>query len=75
MLTDTAIRKAKPQEKQYKLYDERGLHLLVRPNGSKLWHFKYRFDGKEKTLSIGVYPEVSLAEARATRDSARLRTY
>nr|WP_272930992.1 integrase arm-type DNA-binding domain-containing protein [Acetobacter indonesiensis] len=71
VLTDTAIRKAKPQEKQYKLYDERGLHLLVRPNGSKLWHFKYRFDGKEKTLSIGVYPEVSLAEARAARDSAR----
>ncbi|GFE94894.1 tyrosine-type recombinase/integrase [Acetobacter persici] len=71
MLTDTAIRKAKPRDKQYKLYDERGLHLLVRPNGSRLWHYRYMFEGKEKTLSIGPYPEVSLAEARSARDSAR----
>lgn len=71
MLTDTAIRKAKPKDKQYKLYDGRGLLLLVRTSGSKLWHYRYRYEGKEQTLSIGAYPEVSLAEARSARDSAR----
>lgn len=71
MLTDTAIRKAKPKDKQYKLYDGRGLLLLVRTSGSKLWHYRYRYEGKEQTLSIGAYPEVSLAEARSARDGAR----
>lgn len=71
MLTDTAIRKAKPKDKQYKLYDGRGLLLLVRTSGSKLWHYRYRYEGKEQTLSIGAYPEVSLAEARSARDRAR----
>lgn len=71
MLSDAAIRRAKPAEKQFKLSDEKGLHLLVRPNGAKLWQFRYRHEGKEKTASIGPYPEVSLAEARAKRDECR----
>lgn len=71
MLSDTAIRKAKPADSQYKLSDEKGLHLLVRPNGSKLWQFRYRHEGKEKTASIGPYPEVSLSEAREKRDALR----
>lgn len=71
MLSDSAIRKAKPAERQYKLPDERGLHLLVRPTGSKLWQVRYRHDGKEKTASLGAYPEVSLAEAREKREALR----
>jgi integrase len=71
MLTDTRVKTAKPQEKQYKLADERGLHLSVYPNGSKLWQLRYRYEGKEKTASLGKYPEVSLAEARNKRDQMR----
>lgn len=71
MLTDAAIKRAKPRERQYKLSDSQGLYILVRPNGSRLWQMKYRFNGKEKTLSFGKYPEVSLAEARRLRDEAR----
>ena len=71
MLTATAIQKAKPTEKQYRLADERGLVLLVRPNGSKLWQLRYRHGGKEKTASLGQYPDVSLSEARAKRDEQR----
>ncbi|WP_024930695.1 Arm DNA-binding domain-containing protein [Methylophilus sp. OH31] len=59
-LSDTAIRNAKPAEKPYKLYDERGLYLIVNPNGGKWWRLKYRLDGKEKTISLGTYPEVTL---------------
>jgi integrase len=70
-LTDTGIRKAKPEVKPRKLFDERGLFLLVKPNGGKWWRFKYRFDGKEKQLSLGVYPDVSLKDARDRRDEAR----
>lgn len=70
-LTDTAVRNAKPKEKAYKLADEKGLFLLVHTNGSKYWRFKYRFDGKEKLLALGVYPDVSLKDARDKRDSAR----
>ncbi len=70
-LTDIAAKGAKPKEKLYKLSDEKGLFLSVRPNGGKYWQMKYRFDGKEKTLSFGVYPEVSLREARDKRDEAR----
>jgi integrase len=70
-LTDTAIRQAKPQDKPYKLADERGLFLLVQPTGSKLWRFKYRHQGKEKLLALGKYPDVGLAAARKRRDAAR----
>jgi integrase len=70
-LTHTAIRNAKPGEKPVKLFDERGLFLLVTPSGGKWWRFKYRFDGKEKQLSLGVYPDVNLKDARERRDAAR----
>ena len=70
-LTDTAIRAAKPKEAQYKLHDEKGLLLIVRPTGGKLWRLKYRFQGKEQQLSLGTYPEVSLKDARDSRDAAR----
>lgn len=62
---------AKPKEKEYKLTDGGGLYLLVKPNGAKYWRFKYRVSGKEKKLSIGVYPDISLAYARLKREEAR----
>lgn len=65
------VKETKPQEKNYKLSDGGGLYLLVTPNGSRYWRLKYRVAGKEKLLSVGVYPEVSLADARATRDEAK----
>ena len=71
VLTVTGIDKAKPAEKQYRMPDEKGLVLLVRPNGSKLWQLRYRHDGKEKTASLGQYPDVSLKIAREKRDAAR----
>jgi integrase len=71
MLTDTRIKTAKPQAKLYKLTDERGLHLSVYANASKLWQMRYRTEGKERTASLGKYPEVSLAEAREKRDQMR----
>jgi integrase len=70
-LTDTSIRNAKPKEKAYKLADERGLFMLVHPNGGRYWRFKYRFEGKEKLLALGVYPDVPLKDARERRDDAR----
>jgi len=70
-LSDTAIRAAKPREKQFKLNDEKGLLLIVRPTGGKLWRLKYRFAGKEQQFTIGTYPEVGLKEARERRDAAR----
>lgn len=70
-LTDTAVRNAKPGPKPVKMYDESGLFLLLQPNGGKWWRFKYRFGGKEKLLSFGTYPEVSLKDAREKRDQAR----
>lgn len=70
-LTDTSIRNSKPKAKAYKVSDERGLRILINPSGSKLWRFKYSFDGKEKGLSLGAYPEVSLKDARERRDEAR----
>jgi integrase len=71
MLTDTAVRNARPSGKPYKLADAGGLYLLVRPNGAKYWRCKYRFAGKEKGLAFGVYPVVSLREARERRDEAK----
>lgn len=70
-LTDKALRGLKPAETPYKLTDEKGLYLLVNRAG-KYWRFNYRFDGKQKTLALGVYPEISLKQARAKRDEARL---
>lgn len=70
-LTDTAIRNAKPADKPVKMFDEGGLFLLLSTTGGKWWRFKYRFGGKEKLLSLGTYPEVSLKEARERRDIAR----
>lgn len=75
-LTDAAIRKAKPREKSYRMHDTGGLYLEVFPNGSKLWRWKYRYEGKENRLAFGKYPAVGLKDARETRDDARklLRT-
>lgn len=70
-LSDIAIKAAKPKEKSYKLADGFGLLLLVQPAGGKWWRFKYRFGGKEKGLSFGTYPDVSLKDARGRRDDAR----
>lgn len=71
-LSDTAVRNAKPKEQPYKLTDERGLYLLIKPAG-KYWRFDYRFEGKRKTLALGVYPDIRLREARERRDEARKR--
>lgn len=70
-LSDTAIRNAKPTSRAFKLYDESGLFILINSNGGKWWRLKYRFDNKEKLLSLGTYPEVSLKDAREKRDAAR----
>ncbi len=70
-LSDAACRGAKPEAKLRKLSDGKGLQLWVQPNGSRLWRLAYRFGGRQKLLSLGSYPEVSLAEARTTRDEAR----
>jgi len=70
-LSDAAIRRVKATEKQQKLSDGGGLFLLVHPNGSRYWRWKYRVNGKEKLLGMGIYPEVSLAKAREAREDAR----
>ena len=71
MLTVTAINKAKPAIKPYKLSDEKGMYLYVAPTGGQLWRFDYRFIGVRKTLALGAYPDISLLEARDKRDKAR----
>jgi integrase len=70
-LTDRSCKNAKPDTKPYKMSDSGGLYLQVMPNGSKYWRLKYRFNSKEKRLAFGIYPEVSLLEAREKRDEAR----
>ncbi len=70
-LSDTKIKNLKPKDKPFKVYDEKGLFLMVTPAGGKLWRFRYRFGGKEKTLSFGKYPDVSLKAAREKRHEAR----
>jgi len=70
MLTDTKIRSAKSRDKPYKIFDGGGLHIVVNPNGSKWWRLKYRFDGREKSLSLGVYDDTSLKVARTKRTEA-----
>jgi hypothetical protein len=71
MLTDATIRKALPQAKAYKLADARGLYLYVSTKGAKSWRMKYRWEGREKTLTFGLYPDVKLAAARDRADEAR----
>lgn len=72
-LTAVEIRNAAPRDRDYKLTDEKGLFLLVRPNGTKAWRHKYRFGGREKLASYGLFPEVGLKEARERRDAARIQ--
>ncbi len=71
LLTDKAVKAAKPADKQYKLSDGKGLYLLVLPTGGKYWHFRSKVGGKDNLLSFGTYPEISLADAREKRDAAR----
>src|SRR5438105_14854542 len=70
-LTAVAIKNAKPREKAFKISDGGGLHLLVQPNGSKLWRLAYRYQGKQKLVSFGPFPSVSLIDARDKREKAR----
>ena len=70
-LTDTTVRNAKPSDKPIRLFDAGGLYLEISPAGGKLWRFKYRYEGKEKRLALGIYPDSSLKEARERRDEAR----
>jgi len=70
-LSDVKVRNAKPRTKPYKIADGEGLFLLVTPSGSKYWRLKYFFQGKEKLLALGVYPEITLADARERRAQAR----
>lgn len=73
MLTYIQINAAKSAAKAYTLFDSQGLYLFVQPNGSKLWRYKYRFLDKQKTLHLGKWPAVSLADARVRRDEARAK--
>ncbi|MEQ1837040.1 MAG: Arm DNA-binding domain-containing protein, partial [Candidatus Nitrotoga sp.] len=70
-LTGLEVKKAKPTDKHKKLFDGGGMYLMVHTNGSKYWRMDYRFNGKQKTLSLGVYPDVSLSQARERREDAR----
>src|SRR5690348_10797793 len=70
-LTDTQLRKLKPRERAYRVPDAHGLNIEVTPSGSRLWRYRYRFDGKETVMALGQYPEVSLAVARERRRAAR----
>ena len=71
MLNVYEVKNAAPREKPYKLFDSRGLYLLVNPNGSRLWRYKYRFNSREKCLALGSFPDVRLSLARDKRDAAR----
>lgn len=68
-LNDIAIRTAKPKEKSYKLSDGGGLYIEISPSGGKWWRYKYRFGGKEKRISLGTYPDTSLADARENTET------
>ncbi|HAO32405.1 MAG TPA: tyrosine-type recombinase/integrase [Candidatus Competibacter sp.] len=72
-LNDIMLRSAKPRERRYKLFDEAGLYVIVTPEGGKWWRLRYRWVGKEQTLSLGTYPAVSLKQARLSRDAIRLQ--
>ena len=71
VLTDLSVKSARPDEKAYKLFDEKGLYLLVAPTGARLWRFKYFVAGREKLVSLGRYPDVTLKLAPDRRDEAR----
>ena len=71
MLTDTKLRALKPRESVFRIADAGGLCVEVRPTGSRLWRFRYRYSGKARMLALGEYPTVSLMEARSKRDEAR----
>ena len=75
VLTDMKVRTVKPADKPFKLTDGERMHLLVNPNGSKYWRLQYHFIGKQKMLALGVYPMVSLAEARKKCDVAKKLVY
>jgi integrase len=70
-LTDVALRKAKGREAPYRMGDSDGLYVIVQPNGAKWWRFDYRIGGVRKTMSMGIYPDIALVEARSSRDQAR----
>jgi Arm DNA-binding domain len=72
-LTDIVVRNAKSSGKTFKLFDGRGLYLEVSPNGGKWWRLKYRFDGKEKRLALGVYPDVKLKDASGQDNATKTR--
>jgi hypothetical protein len=71
LLSEARIRASRPKERPYKVFDERGLFMLVTPSGGRLWRFRYRIGGVEKLLTLGAYPDVSLKRAREKRDDAR----
>jgi Arm DNA-binding domain len=71
MISEAWVRGAKPAQKTYRLTDARGLYLQVTPTGGRYWRFNYRFDGKQKTLALGTYPDVPLAKARERLEEAR----
>ncbi len=71
-LTDVKIRSAKPKASDYRLADAAGLYLFVTPSGGKLWRWNYRYDGKQKTMSLGKFPDISLADARSAHQTARM---
>jgi len=71
MLTKTALRNIKPLRYARKISDSGGLYLLVTPNGGRYWRYNYRFSGKQKTLALGIYPDVSLDKERARHQEAR----
>src|SRR5215471_12876572 len=71
VLNEARIRASRPKDRPYKLFDERGLFMLVTPVGGRLWRFRYRYNGVEKLLTLGAYPDVSLKRAREKRDDAR----
>jgi len=71
LLTDTAIKAVKSTDKPFKVSDGNGLYLLVRPNGTKSFIYRYRFGGKSNTISLGIYPTTTLKEARQKRDDAK----
>jgi hypothetical protein len=71
LLTETRLRSARPRERPYKLFDERGLFLLVTPAGGRLWRFRYKLSAIEKLISLGAYPDTTLKRAHEQRDDAR----